>query len=82
MSAICLNPRRANNYEIFASIRSLSATIAINSELVGFDLPTFTVLPNSARIESTLPRLGVEGFLGFGNFLLLILLPDIYRFPI
>ena len=43
-------------YEIFASIRSLSATIAINSELVGLALPTLTVLPNRARIESTLPR--------------------------
>lgn len=41
---------------IFASIRSLSATMAINSLLVGFALVLEMVYPNRLEMESRFPR--------------------------
>src|SRR5699024_3229117 len=37
--------------------RNLSATIAINSEFVGFAFVILTVYPHKAEMESTFPRL-------------------------
>lgn len=44
-------------YEALCSNLSLSATIAMNSELVGFAFVMLTVYPNSEEMESIFPLL-------------------------